>query len=349
MFHHRSFTVPPTSNRPSPLTVTLLMLNAQWCIEASELSAALGYAKPRELRTNRTLNALVRTNYIFLKRGAQTTSYFEFYQKHTGAAHVSEQAQALKGPELIFFTPEGIRRLCERCIRKEDVNAFLTAYEKTVATAEGVETQVEEEPEESSSQFPESHVVEKLILDKGSNDDPSEYQVLQTLLEQLQTLENPKLQRLAIQAALVALGSNWEHKLNYLLPPSPKIELEKASPPKEVQTSEVKVVPTNRNFITAKGEFYTPETIGTIAGGYTVRQSNQAINIVARRRGIEPSLLREKTLGFNKLVSVVINGRERIVARFNADFSNEVANELNNNPLFRPPKPRDMAPRVHSF
>lgn len=302
--------------------ILLVQIENLWHVESSELSRILEYSRPRALRENRVLNKLPPASYQLIRRGPFTSQYLTAYEKNIGSVmgrHPLDGEDRLKGEPLIFFTMSGVMALLERSQKamsdhlKEAINHALVKWEKgPIASSPKVEPPKAPSPSSEPS---------------SRKQDPSNYEVLQTLLSQLQTLPDDLLKHLAVDAAEEALGrdlSRYRPKSAKVFSqvPNPKAPSEPTTPPDPV---------------IHEGEWLSMSRIGKRAGGYTAHQAGKAVTIVAQQLGIGDYAIRNCPMSINRFIEAKdSNGTLRKMVHFRADFARKVVKELQSNSSFEP-------------
>ena len=181
---------------------------------------------------------------------------------------------------------------------------------------------------------PQPKPVETTTEDRKFN-----YEVLQTLLKQLQEMTDPAMREIAIAAAEEATGRDFSH-LNQpkaVNTPAPVV----VATPKVVEADPLPPLRITSGPMFDDEGFYSLKAIGAKAGGYSPNTAGKAANVVAERMGYSPEQIRRTQLSFNDLpVLKDTNGRPRQMFRFAKNFSNEVIMELRINERFLPtPQP----------
>jgi hypothetical protein len=204
------------------------------------------------------------------------------------------------------------------------------------------------------------------------------YDALQTLLRQLQELEAPHLQQLAIEAAEVALDRSLTQVRVALEDPGDRAPGPRspADPPTitspgavghggiESNCSVTPVLSSVGIKLSAERSkvigsqvlegprfsgngYFSLTQIGERAGGYSARTAGLAADVVAGRMGLSHESIRNIAHNFNKIVEVpdTTSGKKRPSVVFNTSFSNDVIDELRRNPEFHP---REL-PRMTGF
>lgn len=332
--------------------VLLFDLDGQMLLESYEIARVLGYKQQSSLRkqvlkdwTSRfqetwdyVLYRVDPTNLLSREHPEQThlpmhvlEKYETQYEEMTG-----KKPPAVK-PERgrLFFTPKGIQLVLLHSskpgraeLRDQLVNAGFLNNSASLSKADQVlDPETNAKPilvplkVSSKSEKPEISKLDRMF----------QYEVLQTLIGQLERNTDPALRGLAVSAAELALGR-------------PLDELRKMrEPTKRSSSTTTPRLSTEGPLFTVEG-YYSMTRIGEKAGGYDARTTGLAVNVIAARRGYSKEQVREQVFSFNQIEMRPDNttGKERRMVRFNKEFANEVIKELRANPQLHPIK-RDGA------
>lgn len=317
----------------------LIFLNGRWHIEATELGMALGLKSPRNLRAPSFLERFSADQYVVLDHGEATTKYFRYFEATNGFAHPIDAYRLHNRTQKAFWTLSAVKSYCEAST-SEASPVLWAGISKGVshlnAETEAPQSEVSFEEEEDEDTEGHLSVLDSLLLKRPESVTP--YEALQTLLTQLQTLEDPQLRDLAINAALLVLPEEWEPKLKPLRPKStPKI------PVVEVGTREQVVHPP---LLFQEDQYYTPANIAALAG-YSHRDTIKVIHEICRERGVDPRNLKQRKYPFTRLVKGWVNDgkKETTFTHYRGNFAKLVAEGLRNNPKFKPVK-QEFSPGV---
>lgn len=285
----------------------------QELFESSEISILLGYKQPSSLR-KQTLNdwyALFDQGVDF--RMFNDTPTLDAYKGLFYETHGRDPISASPSRGVLFFTATGLHKVFQKTSKSvpEDLRAVGSA----------------KAPRDNSSSKDKP-------IELSKEDRLFEYQVLQTLLEQLERLQTPALRNLAITSAETALG----RRLNELRTGETlsSIFTQTASPKSPQVISAPRSVPWGPLFV--KEDYYSMTRIGEMAGGYSAKQAGFAADIVAKDLGYTRAQIRKEKLSINE-VSMrpdTTTGQKRLMVRFHKDFANRIVQELRSNPEFEP-------------
>ena len=326
----------------------LVAIEGEWWVNGHELGVALGFKRPRDLRSNRFLNRLhkdgVSDGYLFVD-GEFTTSYFTYYTKWIGN-HPQDGVNGIKGVPLLFFSVRAVKSICERS-KVPGASAFWEALqaqriespEKSATVPYPGISEVSTSTSGAVEAAPEVEVGSEMLTHTGV-DDQTAYKTLQTLLTQLQTLTDDSLKNLAVDAAELLTKrdlSSYRPVSRETVDQKPMVQAE--APRQAKIQGPVESVSVKQDEGILKEGFWSLTTIGRAAGGYSSHQAGSAANVVGKSLGLTPSRIRNQT-SFNQIEMVTVNGKPRKVVRFNTDFSNRVIRELQQNyPLVRKDPP----------
>jgi hypothetical protein len=326
-------------------------------VEAYHLALFLGYEQQSSLRKQ----VLLDWPHLFKEGVDYWLVYEEMVLRRYEATHKERGFGTLRPMNpargRLFFTAAGIQRILRHTSKDIEVlleelrQAGLLEAPSTSSRHPSLEfLELEELQLEASSSSTDQ-------VPPGVHDDPGnrspgleqrkwEYSVLERLLEHLEVITLPHLQKLAITSAEVALGRELEELRAGLessrahagfaalmggrmrdpapvVDPAPPVSTSLSSPPEF--------------FPTTLDAFYTLSQIGAKAGGYSARAAGLAANLVAARRGFSPSTIRTEHLSFNRIYERPdASGTMRAMYNFAAEFANEVIVELQTNPQFEP-------------
>jgi hypothetical protein len=160
------------------------------------------------------------------------------------------------------------------------------------------------------------------------------YEVLQTLLKQLQEFKEPAMREVAITAAEAATGKDFSdlRATFQVKAPAPA-----PAPPKAAAVKLTITVSPDPAPLFIEDGFYSLKAIGEKAGGYSPGTAGKAANIIAEQMGYSAEQIRRDQLSFNQLpVLRDTNGNLRQMFRFGKEFSNSAIRELRANEKFRP-------------
>lgn len=324
-------------------------------IESYELSEVLGYAQYGSLRkqilTDWEEIMQAGDDYLLVHDSVPIRQYEAFWdQSHrSGATNKPARAPVLPKRGYLFVTGAGLQKILERTTKK-NAKAF---SEEAVSVFHELDSEYEFvapddlaldisnvptgtfEPEPLGTEWrPTPSTTEPKA---SAQDLKFNYEVMQTLLKQLQEFDDPAMRELALVAAEDVTGKDFSH----LRQPKKK--------PEPTETASTKVPPRlqNKGPLFTKEGFYSLKAIGNKAGGYASGTAGKAANIVAKRMGYDPQDIRRKQLSFNELpILRDANGRPRQMFRFGKEFSNAVVKELRTNERFHP---TPVSERVPSF
>jgi hypothetical protein len=313
-------------------------------IESYELSRILGYVQWSSLRKQILTDweyELVAGDDYYLVHDSVTLRSYEAGVVASG--HLSGRAQAPVKSErgYLFITGVGLKKILSKST-KTNVHAFRADVKDTFIEVdtnyEFVDTDdfavdistVREQPAPKPTEF---------LADRKFN-----YEVLQTLLKQLQEMTDPVMREIAIAAAEEATGRDFTHlrQPKTVSTPSPVMPTPVFSEPKlVVERDPLPPLRITSGPMFDEEGFYSLKAIGAKAGGYSPNTAGKAANVVAGRMGYSPEQIRRTQLSFNDLpVLKDTNGRPRQMFRFAKNFSNEVVMELRINSRFQPtPQP----------
>lgn len=286
-------------------------------LEVQNLSEVLGYSRPSAIKS------LVRRHWGKVFRPGVEVAVYELPQDQP-------QLEAVLGhppkKNTTFLLKAGIETLLER-----------TSFDSRLIRAKlDLITNSFQEP-------PEADEINPYVEDSSGSlaDRQFRHGALQTLLGQLERLTDPKLRRLAIRAAEIALGETLE-----MLEPVEEITASPSEDPFPIPDTG----PAKPKFLSSpvlsqarqqsSGPLFTAPgwhsftQIGAKAGGFSARDAGEAANIVGARMGHSPHGLRTETLLFTKHegVSRSRSGRKKVL--FSTTFANQVVAELRTNPKF---------------
>jgi len=242
-----------------------------------------------------------------------------------GRHPLDDQARLTDDP-VVFFTMTGVQALLNRS-KKPMVGPLRHALtsvlrEMEAARLPGVSFNLGESSSDPSPKLDPP-------LQERTPPGPSSYEVLQTLLSQLQTLSDDLLKHLAVDAAEEALGR----------------DLSRYRPRSGTVSSKVPDLVTPPDRVIPDGEWLSMSRIGKRAGGYTAHQAGKAVTLVAQRLGIDPYAIRNYPKDVNRFIEAKdSNGTLRKMVQFRADFARKVVEELQTNSSFEPrfvPTPED--------
>jgi len=296
-------------------------------IESYELALFLGYVQPGSIRKQVLSDWKGRLSspkdYALVHDSRYLEKYEARYAKEIGPIKAVKEKRGR-----LFLTPSGVKEVLARTSKEKTLlegtllrNGFLDVSPAQEARAQSTPRGFEPDPVGTLVDLKHS-----LIETRKFN-----YQVLQTLLSQLNELQDDDLKLLAIEAAEIALGRSMpDLRVKYTRP------LPASKPPSSTQPP-VKLGTPDGPVFTQAG-FYGLKQIGEMAGGYTSVTAGKAANNVAEAMGYSAEEIRSKQLDFNELPILPdsTTGKPRKMYRFNLMFSNMVIRELRENAGFRP-------------
>lgn len=296
-----------------------------YLFESYELSDLLGYSQSSSLR-KQTLNDWYREmvpdqDYHLIHDEVTLDIYRQRYFTVHGE-HVKPMA-ADRGR--LFFTPRGIVKVLNKTTKK--TGSLLRDALEQEGYLKGLDLQ---------DAAPEAK--------KSKEDRKFEYEVMRTLIEQLERLKDAQLRELAITAAETALGRELKN-----LRPLGRVMSFTVPQPWDSFPDEPKRDPSGPMF-TEKG-YYSLTRIGEKAGGYTARVAGLAADNVAKGLGYTREEIRTRQLPINELAMRpdTTTGKKRQMVRFRMDFANQVVAELRANPDFEPTLPPKTSGSLPSF
>lgn len=297
--------------------------------ESYEVSDLLGYKQHSSLRKQTLtdwkglLDELA--DFVVIRNPEVLQSYDELYAR----VHAVELKPVHPTRGRLFFTLDGLVKVLRKTSKptSELEAALRNKYD-------GVNWNPDVKTTSTPSPAPQS-----------LEDRKFEYEVVQTLIQQLERLQNPQLRSLAITAAETALGRRLDEvrtgeALNNVFTATASTpRREPVKPTLEVTTTTThpaRVVVDGPTF--TKNDFYSMTRIGEKAGGYSAKQAGQAADIVAKRFGYTREQIRNEELPINQLAMRpdTTTGRKRQMVRFHTKFANQVVLELRQNPDFVP-------------
>jgi hypothetical protein len=328
-------------------------------VESYELSEVLGYAQYGSLRkqilTDWKEIMQAGDDYILVHDSVPIRQYEAFWdQSHrSGATNKPARTPVLPKRGYLFITGAGLQKILERTT-KENAKAF---SDETALIFHELDSEYEfVAPDDLSVDIstvqpsPPKPAPAPSVPEISQEDRRFQYDVLQTLLKQLQEFDDVAMKEIAIAAAEAATGKDFSD-LRRLY--AVKTTIPATQPPKptsgtiEVPTSLPKTSSTGPVF-TEEG-FYSLKAIGDKAGGYSPSTAGKAANVVAKRMGYSPQDIRQKQLSFNQLpILRDTNGRPRQMFRFGKEFSNAVITELRTNERLRPTPVNEHVPSFSS-
>jgi hypothetical protein len=317
-------------------------------VESYELARALGYTQHSSIRKQ------ILTDW---KEHLRPTTHWNMVNDHRWlekyeALHIKEIGPIKPVTEQrgrLFLTPAGMAEVLSRTSKKNKV-VLQGALEK-----EGfLDAAVRKSSPKNTAPAPEvtgSGIDTLVAIKEGLAEDRRfKYQVIQTLLTQLQDFDDPELCILAVEAAEIALGRKLTDLRNRYAfqAPSPR----GPKPPTMSAPSSTAKPPSNLGVpdgpVFKETGFYGLKQIGEMAGGYAASVAGKAANVVAEEIGHTAEEIRTEQLDFNELPMLPDSstGKPRKMYRFNLMFSNAVIRELRENADFRP---RDRPMPLTSF
>jgi hypothetical protein len=390
-------------------------LEGQDTLESQNLAVALEYVQRDSVRKMLTVDWSDQfregTEYVIVRDPAVIKEFERDYADILGLEHgESKPARAARGR--LFLLEPGVKKLLEHCSRP-GVEAVRLALAKVFASFRAPDLepidplvgQLQREASLDRDQIESQAIaIERLQNELGQasrlrstvdlppanqfqieevsspttslEDRRFRYNALQTLLQQLGSLERPELRLLALEAAEVALDRSLPLIQRMLQDPGDRTRALEAGSDHPViaatpgaqgsggVSAADPIVSTTPAVARAGGLMSSPRTslegprfhgqgwhsltqIGEKAGGYSARTAGLAADVVASRMGLSRAQIRHASLNFNRMVKVrdTTRGKPRDVAHFNTDFSNDVIDELRRNPEFTPQVP----PSVTSF
>jgi hypothetical protein len=316
-------------------------------VESYELSEVLGYAQHGSLRkqilTDWKEVMQAGDDYILVHDSVPIRQYEAFWnQSHrSGATNKPARAPVLPERGYLFVTGAGLKKIMERTTKKnalafsEEVASIFHELdsEYEFVAPDDLALDISNVPTGTFDPEPPSPTLEGA----SAQDLRFNYEVMQTLLKQLQEFDDPAMRELALVAAEDVTGKDFSH----LRQPKKKPD------PTETASTKLPRPPQNNGPFFTKEGFYSLKAIGDKAGGYASGTAGKAANIVAKRMGYSPQDIRRKQLSFNELpILRDTNGRPRQMFRFGKEFSNAFVNELRTNERFHP---TPISERVPSF
>jgi len=305
-------------------------LGGELTLEASELTKILKYVQPGSLRkqiTHDWSDVFQEDVDFYLVRDLASIRKYEQEVKGVGPVTTERGYMFLRHP--------GIMKVLARTTRKE-LARDLTEEIKTWSFTE---------PIVDFSEY-DVKLQESLPSGVSLNERQFNYDVIQTLLHQLQTFTFPELKELALLAAEEALGRRLPQVYPLLRNPSERSPTKKGSEPSSGHNPE-KTKPLQPGALFTEEGFYRLGEIGAKAGDYSSRTAGQAANLAAKARGYSPSDIRLLHLPFNQLVRFKTpSGNAKFSPKFDRAFSNEVISILRSDPQFAPMRNRGDKSRV---
>lgn len=324
--------------------VLLFDLDGQPLIESYELARILGYKQQSSLRKQVLKDWTSRfqepRDYVLYQVDPKNL----LSRRHPGHTHLptdvleryQTQYEDMSGKKLpavkpergrLFFTPKGLQlillhssKAARAELRDQLVNAGFLDNSATLEPEPEPETETKPLPAplkvSSKSEKPEPSRLDRM----------AQYEVMQTLIGQLERNTDPTIRSLAVSAAELALGR-------------PLDELRATRTPTKRSSSTTPRLSTEGPLFTVEG-YYSMTRIGEKAGGYDARTAGLAVNVIAARRGYSKEQVREQVFSFNQIEMRPdsTTGKERRMVRFNKEFANEVIKELRANPQLQPVK-----------
>lgn len=304
-------------------------------LESYEVSELLGYKQLSSLRKQTLTDwkgyMVEGTDFVMVHDEELLELYDELFFRVRAVQLVKTKPSRGR----LFFTPDGMAKVIkktskpsaelERALRN-DYNFDNVKWDQDV-------------PKVVASKDPIP--LHQPTTTKSKEERMFEYEVMQTLLKQLERLKEPPLRELAIAAAEVALGRSLPELRGTkptVLDQATGSFHEKGGPkPTKPSTTRIpKPVPAGARF--TQEDYYSMTRIGEKAGGYSAKQAGQAADIVASKLGYTRKQIRNDQLPFNEIAlrPDTSTGKKRPMVRFNRDFSNRVVDELRSNPSFQP-------------
>jgi hypothetical protein len=309
-------------------------------IESYELSRILGYVQWGSLRKQILTDWedwLVDGEDYYLTHDSVTLRKYEAGVVASGHQIVGALIPVKSERGYLFITGTGLKKILSKSTKK-NVHAFRADVKSVFVEVDANYEFVASDDFAVDSSTVRAQPVPKPV-EPTAEERKYNYDVLQTLLKQLQEFEDPAMREIAIAAAEAATGKDFTSirqtfLVQTLFAPKrvePKLVEPDPLPPLRIASGPV---------FTEEG-FYSPTAIGDKAGGYSPGTAGKAANVVAERMGYSPEKIRRTQLSFNDLpVLKDTNGRPRQMFRFAKNFSNEVVMELRINPRFQPtPQP----------
>jgi hypothetical protein len=362
----------------------------KYWVESRTLSQLLGYVQVGSLRKQVLHDwddEFVELEDYYLERDGARIRDWE-----AGTQHVLSSKPVKPARGLLFFSGSGIKKVllksskerASRLLHLLETNELEYFRQPVLEAAERPQEKPELEPPESTSEqleldleAPEELEGQLQELEDQEAQRFFRYEVLQRLLEQLQELEMPSLQELAIEAAEIALdrelsdlrrdfglthtmssstselqeedmSSSSAQQLDDVVDidiPDEEViqmleqEVPAAPPLPRAQIDEPLKFP--GPIFTSRG-YYSLSKIGHMAGGYSAKTAGVAADVVAKKLyGFSHDDIRTKQLPFNQLVvRPDRRGSPRKMFRFNRQFANQVLHELRTNSSFQPETPK---------
>lgn len=310
-------------------------------VESYELSRILGYVQWGSLRKQILTDwedYLTSGDDYFLVHDSVALRTYEAEWNNSGHGGGGSTKDPVKSDwGYLFVTGSGLKKILAKS-KKKNIHAFRadvkatfvevdTNYEFVAPDDFAVDiSTVREQPAPKPTVF---------LADRKFN-----YEVLQTLLKQLQEMDNPIMREIAIAAAEEATGRDFTHLRQPKPAPAP-VPTVVTIPTKVIERDPLPPLRITSGPMLDEEGFYSLKAIGAKAGGYSPNTAGKAANVVADRMGYSPEQIRRTQLSFNDLpVLKDTNGRPRQMFRFAKNFSNEVIMELRINERFQPtPQP----------
>jgi hypothetical protein len=355
----------------------------RYWVESRTLSQLLGYVQVGSLRKQvlhdwtDELNKL--DDYYLEHDGARIRDW------EAGTQHILDAKPIKPARGLLFFSSSGLLKILGKSTKERAsrlLHLFETGELNLYFPADVLGAPPPQQLQESSEMLPPLDTHEQLELDLEASEELEgpgikeadrffQYEVLQRLIGQLQELEIPALQVLAIEAAEIALDRNlgdlrqqlgfplisssstlrpnhehsgdpaaaafFEDLVNIDIPDEEVIRLleqEGTTPPPLVMST-----PEGPRFTSPS--YNSLSRIGAMAGGYSAKTAGVAADLVAKTYGFSHDDIRKKQLHINQLVMLPDRrGKPRQMYRFSRDFSNKVVLELRTNSALLPERPK---------
>ena len=318
-------------------------IGSEVTVESYELSHILGYVQWGSLR-KQTLtdwkNWMVKgTDFIMVHDEAE----MRWYETHMFTTLGRELTPVEPSRGYLMFTGAGIAKILSKtkkiagpAFRKDTMHLWpeLDPDYEFVAPADLVVDPVSI-PNGTTTVTPTP-----VPAPPTAEDRKYQYEVLQTLLNQLKEFDDPAMREVAITAAEAATGKDFsnlrETQVVRAPLPAPVRIIPQAQPKPESKSKSFYELALTGPLFDAES-FYSLKAIGEKAGGFSSGTAGKAANIVAERMGYTPEQIRRTQLSFNQLPNLRdTNGTLRQMFRFGKEFANGVVNELRNNTRFRP-------------